>query len=213
MVSAQDHKAVFDGDKGPNTGGMGAYSPAPVVTEAVLKETQEKVLNPMLKAFQQENISYRGILYAGLMVTKNGVKVIEFNVRFGDPETQVVLPRLESDLVEIINAILDNKLNTINIKWKNESATCVVLASKGYPGDYEKNIPITISKTKDMLLFHAGTSNFNNQLVTSGGRVFGLTALGSTIKESIDNTYQQIINVNFSGMFYRKDIGKKALNR
>lgn len=210
MVPAQDHKAAYDGDQGPNTGGMGAYSPAPLVTHELMSKINKIVFDKVKDGFKQEGIEYRGILYAGLMVTESGPKVLEFNVRFGDPETQAILPRLDTDLVEIMQAVCDDKLNTINIKWKKEYAVSVVLASGGYPGNYEKNKKINMPDL-DALVFQAGTKIDQGILKTSGGRVLAVTVLAKTLPEAIKNVYKNIEKINFEKKYYRKDIGKKAL--
>ncbi len=217
MVTSQDHKPVYDGDKGPNTGGMGAYSPAPVVTEEIDKQIVNEILVPTVKGMAKEGRKYKGGLYCGLMVTEDGPKVLEFNVRFGDPENQVILPRLKSDLVEIVDACIDENLSEINLDWSNEACVCVVVASGGYPGSYEKGKEIKgldeISKMDGVVAFHAGTAKKNGKIVTNGGRVLGITALGSTIKGAIDRTYQAVGKIQFEGMHCRRDIGAKALVR
>jgi len=215
MQSAQDHKRVFDNDMGPNTGGMGAYSPAPVVTEKILKEVEEIVFKRMINGMRKEGTPFVGILYAGIMITKDGPKVLEFNVRFGDPETQPILMRLRTDLIDIIEHILDGKLDKIKIEWEQKSAVCVVLASKGYPGEYEKGIEISglddTRTLKDAVVFHAGTSQKSGKVVTSGGRVLGVTAMADTIESAINRAYSVVHMIKFDGMHYRSDIGKKAL--
>jgi phosphoribosylamine---glycine ligase len=215
MQSAQDHKRIFDNDMGPNTGGMGAYSPAPVVTDRILKEVEEKVFKRMIDGMRGEGTPFVGVLYAGIMITKDGPKVLEFNVRFGDPETQPILMRLKTDLVDIIEHILGGKLDKIKIEWEKKAAVCVVLASKGYPGEYEKGKEITgldDAKTlKDAFVFHAGTSLKDGKIVASGGRVLGVTAMADTIESAINRAYSVVHMVKFDGMHYRSDIGKKAL--
>lgn len=215
MASSQDHKRIFDGDRGPNTGGMGAYSPAPVYTPELADFTLKNVLQPVIRGMTAEGRTYTGVIYAGLIVTKEGPKVLEFNARFGDPETQPILTRLETDLVDIIEAILDGKLDTIEIKWRPEAAVCVVLASGGYPGSYDKGMPINGLKeaSADAVVFHAGTAQKDKSFVTSGGRVLGVTALGRDIATAITKAYQAVEKISFSGMQYRKDIGKKALDK
>jgi phosphoribosylamine---glycine ligase len=217
MQSAQDHKRIFDNDMGPNTGGMGAYSPAPVVTTKILKEVEEKVFKRMMEGMSKDGNPFVGILYAGIMVTKDGPKVLEFNTRFGDPETQPILMRLKTDIIDIIEHILDGKLDKIDIEWEKKSAVCIVLASKGYPGEYEKGKVITgleeASKVADAYVFHAGTSLKNGQIVTSGGRVLGVTAMADTIEKAIEKAYSVVHIVKFDGMHYRSDIGQKALGR
>jgi len=211
MVPAQDHKAAYDGDIGPNTGGMGAYSPAPIIDDAMMTKVKEQVFDRMLSGFQSDNLTFRGILYAGLMIDNKEIKVLEFNVRFGDPETQVVLPRLDTDLLDIINAVIDDNLSDIEIKWNDNYAVCVVLASGGYPGSYEKGKLITETDTTGDLIFHAGTREENDSLVTSGGRVFGVTALADNLPSAIDSAYRLVDKINFDKKIYRNDIGKKAL--
>jgi phosphoribosylamine--glycine ligase len=215
MQSAQDHKRIFDNDMGPNTGGMGAYSPAPVVTDKILKEVEDKVFRRMINGMQEEDSPFVGVLYAGIMITKDGPKILEFNVRFGDPETQPILMRLKTDIIDIIEHILEGKLDKIKIEWEKSAAVCVVLASKGYPGDYEKGKEVTgLNETrvlKDAVVFHAGTSLKDSKIVTSGGRVLGVTAMADTIGTAINRAYSVVHMVKFDGMHYRSDIGKKAL--
>jgi len=215
LASSQDHKRIFDGDKGPNTGGMGAYSPAPVVTPEIFKGILEDIVYKTIDGLVKEGIQYQGVLYTGVMLTKKGPKVLEFNVRFGDPETQAILPRLKSDLVEVMLAISEQKLSRIRaLDWDNRACVCVVCASGGYPGNYEKGKEIfgldEAGKIKDVVVFHAGTKRQNNKIISDGGRVLGVTGLGNTIKEAIAKTYQAIEKINFEGMHYRRDIGKKA---
>lgn len=225
LVSSQDHKRLLDKDLGPNTGGMGAYSPAPVVTEKAFKEISEKIIKKTIKGLNKEGLEYRGVLYAGIMLTKNGPKVLEFNVRFGDPETQAIIPRLNSDLLEGILAAscgtLGKFLKSGGFKWDSRACVSVVCASGGYPGDHQKDKPIfgleEAKKMKDIIVFHAGTkrlpqsSQSASSFVTSGGRVLGVTGLGNTIKEAIEKTYKAVGKIRFEGMHYRRDIGNKAL--
>lgn len=215
MVSSQDHKRVFDGDLGPNTGGMGAYSPAPVYTSEVAEFALEKILKPTIAGLKAEGRTYRGVIYAGLMVTKDGPKVLEYNARFGDPETQPVLMRLKTDLVEIMEAILAGCLKGQEISWLEEASVCVVMASGGYPGSYQKGKPIKgLEQTRrDVYVFHAGTALKDGETVTAGGRVLGVTARGKTIREAIESAYGTVEKIHFEGMQYRKDIGGKALKR
>ena len=217
MVSSQDHKAVFDGDKGPNTGGMGAYSPAPVMTKELEKEVIETIMRPTIDAMKKEGREYAGILYAGLMITENGPKVIEFNCRFGDPETQPLLMRLESDLVPILQSCMNKTLADQEIKWSEKAACCVVMASGGYPGSYEKGMEISgleeANALKETVVFHAGTKLDGETVLTNGGRVLGITSLGNSIKESIENAYKAVEKISFEKAYFRKDIGQKALNR
>lgn len=215
MVSSQDHKRVFDNDQGPNTGGMGAYAPAPVYTPAVHRQVMDEIIVPMVRALDAEGRTYRGVIYAGLMITAQGPKVLEFNARFGDPETQPVLSLLETDLVEIIDAILDKRLDSIDIKWKKQSSVCVVLASGGYPGSYEKGKVIKglDQVPGDVVVFHAGTAEKDGEVVTAGGRVLGVTANGPDILSAIKSAYKAIEKISFEGMHYRKDIGYRAVKR
>lgn len=217
MESSQDHKRINDKDQGPNTGGMGAYSPAPVVTPDLLKKVQKEILQTSIDAMAKEGCYYKGVLYVGLMITKEGPKVLEYNCRFGDPETQAVLPRLKTDLVEIIEAVIDEELSAVKMEWDKKSSVCVVIASGGYPGEYGKGFVIEgldeAGKTDDVIVFHAGTSLAGCDTVTSGGRVLGVTALGGSIKEAIERAYAAVAKISFKGMHFRKDIGRKALNR
>jgi phosphoribosylamine--glycine ligase len=224
LASAQDHKRVFDNDAGPNTGGMGAYSPAPIVTDQLLKEIMDKVIYRTIDGLAKEGIDYRGVLYAGIMLTKDGPKTLEFNVRFGDPETEAILPRLKSDLVEIMMAVSSGSLLRVgNFSWDKRACVCVVCAAGGYPGNYEKGKEIfgldKVSAMKDVIVFQAGTSSrvINDlgqkrevEYRTNGGRVLGVTGLGETISEAIDKTYAAVKEISFEGMHYRTDIGKKA---
>jgi len=215
MASSQDHKRVFDADKGPNTGGMGAYSPAPVVTKQIEKQVMEKVMHPTVRAMEKEGRLFKGILYAGLMIHNGEAKVLDFNARFGDPETQPVMARLDSDLIDIIEAILDNKLAATPIKWKADSAVCVVMASGGYPGDYEKGREIRgldkAAARKNVMVFHSGTALRAGKVVTDGGRVLGVTGLGPSVAAAIDNAYAGVHEITFEGAHYRRDIGARAL--
>ena len=217
MVASQDHKRVFDSDKGLNTGGMGAYAPASVVDEEIYKKAKEQVFDNFLKGLKQENIKFKGIIYAGIMISDSIPKVLEFNARFGDPETQVVLPLLKNDLVEVIDTVIDGKLDTVKINWDGGSCVCVVLASGGYPGSYEKGKEISglesAGKLRDTIVFHAGTKTDGSKILTNGGRVLGVTALGKGLKEAIDNTYRAVKKIKFDKMHYRKDIGQKGLKK
>jgi phosphoribosylamine--glycine ligase len=213
MVASQDHKPVFDNDEGPNTGGMGTYSPVPHIPQSVVDEAVETILIPAAKAMANEGRPFRGVLYAGLMITEQGPKTIEFNCRFGDPETQVVLPRLKSDLLDIFMATIHGGLEEMEIEWSDEAAVCVVLASGGYPGPYDKGISITgLKDVKDAVVFHAGTSLDGDQVVTNGGRLLGVTGLGSSIAEAREKAYKGVEKIQFEGKHYRTDIGNKALN-
>jgi len=215
LEPAQDHKAVYDGDEGPNTGGMGAYSPAPIVTPAVMERINRKVLQPALEGILKEKIDFHGVLYAGLMIKDGEINVLEFNVRFGDPETQAVLPRLKTDFVDLCLATINGKLNSINLKWDPRPAVCVVLASGGYPGKYHKHLPISGVKSAeenpDVIVFHSGTDNSHGELVTNGGRVLGVTALGNDLPDAIETAYEAVEKIHFDQMHFRWDIGAKAL--
>lgn len=215
MASAQDHKRVFDGDKGPNTGGMGAYSPAPVVTKKIERQVMEEIMIPTVRAMEKEGRPFKGVLYAGLMIEGGKARVLEFNARFGDPETQPVLARLDTDLIEIIEAILSGTLSKLEVKWKPESAVCVVMASAGYPGSYEKGKVINglekAAARTNVMVFHAGTAVKDGKVVTDGGRVLGVTGIGPEIAAAIDNAYAAVHDIYFEGAHYRKDIGARAL--
>lgn len=213
MVSAQDHKRAFDNDEGPNTGGMGAYSPAPVYTDALADEVLQRVLKPAVDGMRAEGRLYKGVLYAGLMLTKDGVKVLEFNARFGDPETQAVLYRLKSDLVEIMLAVIDGTLADVTLEWTPEPAVCVVVASGGYPGKYAKGQAISglDEQVPGAYVFHAGTAFIGQQVIANGGRVLGVTARGANIREAIDTAYRMVDKIHYDGCFSRRDIGHRAL--
>ena len=214
MLPAQDHKRLLDGDQGPNTGGMGAYAPAPIFTSEMMSQVLETVLEPALRGLKDEGTPFVGVLYAGLMLTPNEIRVLEFNCRFGDPEAQVVLPLLETDLLEIAEACLKGTLADVQIRWNNEAAVCVVLASKGYPEKVESGKLITMNPLpEDVVCFHAGTKAENGNLITSGGRVFGLTAWAGDIETAINKAYSNIDRTSFEGMQYRTDIAHRALER
>ena len=217
MIAAQDHKRVFDGDEGPNTGGMGTYAPAPVMTDVLRLKATELILKPVVEAMAKEGMPYQGCLYAGLMIKGDSVKVVEFNCRFGDPETQVVLPLLDGDLAEIMLACATGTLNKAEVAWYNKAAVCVVMASGGYPESYEKGKEITglaaAEEDKDVVVFHAGTKEAEGKIVTSGGRVLGVTALDSSIRAARDRAYAAVEKIAFEKNFYRKDIAWRALKR
>ena len=210
MVSSKDHKKVFEGEAGLNTGGMGTFSPSEIYTDELAKEVQEKILDKTLEGFKKDNLNYKGILFVGLMITEDGPKILEYNVRFGDPETQSVLFRLDTDLNKIISAILDNNLKNIEINYSKEEAICVMLTSGGYPESYEKGKVISGLENldSDIVVFHSGTKFDNGNIVTNGGRVIGITAKGKTVKEAGKKVYENIKKINFEGMHYRKDIWK-----
>ncbi len=216
LASSQDHKPIFDGDQGPNTGGMGAYSPAPVVTEEVNEKIIEKILRPIIKGMAEEGRLYKGVLYAGLMIHENQPRVLEFNARFGDPETQPALTRMRDDMVPILEACINGTLSRCKIEWDPRASVCVVMSSKGYPGDYEKGKTIEgleeVAQMKDIFIFHAGTEIKEGRVVTSGGRVLGVTGLGEDIPEAIERTYQAVKKISWEGVHYRTDIGRKALH-
>jgi phosphoribosylamine--glycine ligase len=213
--TSQDHKRALDDDKGLNTGGMGAYSPTPFLDDAQLDETTRAVLEPFMRGCVAEGIDYRGILYPGVMLTKNGPKILEFNARFGDPETQVYLTRLENDLVELLDASVDGTLDKIELNWKSAASVCVVMASGGYPGNYVKGKPIhgleDAAKLPDVKVFHAGTALKDGAIVTNGGRVLGVTALGKDLKAAQAAAYAAVEKIHFDGAHFRRDIGAKAL--
>ncbi|UQZ85255.1 Phosphoribosylamine--glycine ligase [Paenibacillus konkukensis] len=212
MVPAQDHKAVFDGDQGPNTGGMGTYTPLPHIPQSVIDEAIETIIKPTAAAMVSEGRPFRGVLFAGLMITPQGPKTIEFNARFGDPETQVVLPRLQTDLLDIFLAAVSGHLEQMDIRWSDDAAVCVILASEGYPGSYTKGLPIEgLADVRDSVVFHAGTALKDGQVVTNGGRVLGVTALGKDIAEARAKAYADADRIRFQGKHYRTDIAKKAL--
>ena len=213
MIAAQDHKRLLDGDEGVNTGGMGAYAPAPIVTAEIMAKVEEKILKPTIAALNAEGITYKGCLYAGLMIVDGEPKVVEFNCRFGDPETQAVLPLLKSDLVDIMVACADGTLDKEKILWSDKSAVCVVMASGGYPKAYKKNLPISgITKARlSSNVFHAGTAMVDGQLVTSGGRVLGVTATAPDIHKAVKKVYKAVNLIKFEDMYYRKDIAHRAL--
>ncbi len=216
MISAQDHKRAYDGDRGPNTGGMGTYAPAPVMTPEMTERAVEEILKPTIAAMAKEGRVYRGCLYLGLMVTADGPKVVEFNARFGDPETQVVLPLLDSDLVAIMCACADGTLADVPIRWKDGAAVCVVLASGGYPGHYEKGQEIhglADAEAMGALVFHAGTAMKDGKLVTNGGRVLGVVGRGADISSAVDAAYAAATKISFKDAYYRKDIAHRALER
>lgn len=213
MVAAQDHKRVFDGDEGPNTGGMGAYSPPPFYTPELHQQVMREIMEPVVKAMAAEGRPYKGVLYAGLMLTADGPKVLEFNVRLGDPEAQVILPLMETDYLTVLEAVIDEKLDETRVSFLSQASVCVVLASGGYPDSYKKGHVITGLEdvSPGTLVFHAGTRRYGSQLVTDGGRVLSVVSTGDTIAQAIDKVYAEIPRIRFEGMHYRKDIGARAL--
>jgi phosphoribosylamine--glycine ligase len=217
MESSQDHKPVGDGDTGPNTGGMGAYSPAPVITDEMMSQIEREILVPVVDCMNRNDTPYKGVLYAGIMVTAGGPRVLEFNVRFGDPETQPIMMRLKSDLLEVCFAVCQRKLDGVTLQWDERPALCVVMASGGYPGDYEKGKEITgidkAGELKDVVVFHAGTAMKDGILVTAGGRVLGITAKGGTVADAKARAYEAVGRISFEGAHYRHDIADKAIRR
>ncbi len=215
MESAQDHKPIGDGDTGPNTGGMGAYSPAPIVSEQMMDQIVREILVPVVDGMNRNETPYKGVLYAGLMITPGGPRVLEFNVRFGDPEAQPILMRMKSDLLDVFEAVCREQLAEVTLEWETRPAVCVVMASRGYPGPYEKGKVITgldkVAQMKDVKVFHAGTAEQDGQIVTAGGRVLGVTALGANIAEAKKRAYEAVEMIHFDGAYYRRDIADKAL--
>ena len=217
MESSQDHKPIGDGDTGPNTGGMGAYSPAPIVTDALMNQIIQEILVPTIDGMNRNDTPYRGVLYAGLMITQGGPRVLEYNVRFGDPETQPILMRMKSDLLEVMEAVCDGRLGGADIEWDPSPAVCVVMASGGYPDSYEKGRVISgleeAAQMKDVMVFHAGTKQKGEHIVTSGGRVLGVTARGDSIGKAKERAYEAAAKIHFEGAYYRRDIADKALKK
>jgi phosphoribosylamine--glycine ligase len=217
LASSQDHKPIYDGDRGPNTGGMGAYSPAPVVTEEVHKRIVDEIMIPTIRGMASEGRPYSGVLYAGLMIANGQPKVLEFNARFGDPENQPIMMRMKGDMVPLLEACIDGNLRNGLIGWDPRWAVCVVMASGGYPGSYEKNKVIRgldrVTETPDVFVFHAGTAKAKEDMVTNGGRVLGVTALGEDARSAIDLAYSAVKKIEWDGVYYRSDIGKRALDR
>ncbi|MHC4630659.1 MAG: phosphoribosylamine--glycine ligase [Planctomycetota bacterium] len=217
MESSQDHKPIGDGDTGPNTGGMGAYSPAPVVTDDLMNQIVREILVPVVDGMNRNGTPYKGVLYAGVMITGGGPRVLEFNVRFGDPETQPILMRLKSDLLQVCLAACDGTLDQISLEWDPRPAVCVVMASGGYPGDYEKGKKITgleeADGMQDIIVFHAGTKSKDRDIVTNGGRVLGVTALGQTVDDAKARAYRAVDKIKFDGAYCRRDIADKAIEK
>jgi len=213
LLASQDHKRLGEGDTGPNTGGMGAYAPVPFFTQEIAHEVEEKILKPVVRALNRRGCPYRGVLYAGLMLTEEGPKVLEFNCRFGDPETQPLMLLLKSDLLEILLAVVEGNLEGKSLEWHGGAAAGVVLASRGYPGEYEKGHPIhgLEEVPEDVVVFHAGTQLQEGRLITAGGRVLCVTSRGKNLREALDKVYGAIEKIRFQGMYYRRDIGYRAL--
>ena len=217
LATAQDHKRIYDADKGPNTGGMGAYSPAPAVAAEMLNGIMKDIVSPTIDAMLKEGIQYKGALYAGLMLTASGPKVLEFNCRFGDPETQAILPRLKNNLLDLIDASIDDEMDLFSLEWDARPCVSVVVASGGYPGEYKTGLEIegleSLKRLKDVYVFHAGTRKAGDKIVTSGGRVLNVTALGSDIRDAIDRCYNAVNLIEFEGIHFRRDIGYRALKK
>jgi phosphoribosylamine--glycine ligase len=217
LATSQDHKQIFDGDKGPNTGGMGAYSPAPILDSALTEVVMEMIIEPMMKGLKRERINYKGVIYVGLMICDGKPYVLEYNCRFGDPEAQPILMRLESDLFELLKATAEGRLKDVGVSWKEDTSICVVLASAGYPGPYGKGTAIngleSFKDSRDVVVFHAGTSFKKGEVVTSGGRVLGVTALGKDIVTAKEIVYKAVEKISFEGMQYRTDISDKAIKK
>jgi phosphoribosylamine--glycine ligase len=217
LPSSQDHKAIYDNDQGPNTGGMGAYSSAPIIDRYMHKKIMEEIMMPTIQAMASEGRPYKGVLYAGLMIDKDRIKVLEFNARFGDPEAQPLLMRIKNDIVPIMEATIEGTLDKCKLEIDDRATVCVVMAAKGYPGSYKKGIPISglkdVKRMKDVVVFHAGTDKKGKTIVTNGGRVLGVTALGNSVKKAISRAYMAASRITWGGVYYRKDIGRKALKR
>ena len=215
MAPSQDHKPVFDGDQGPNTGGMGCYSPVPAMDDELFSEALERIMRPTLRAMAAAGCPYSGVLYGGLIITEGGLRVLEFNCRFGDPESQPVLPRMKSDLAEILEAVADGRLDQVSCEWSDQAAVCVVMASGGYPGDYEKGKEIAgleeADALEDVVVFHAATRREDSRWLTNGGRVLGVTGMGDSLPQAIERAYQGVAAIHFEGAHYRRDIARKAL--
>ena len=215
LASAQDHKRLLDADQGPNTGGMGSYSPAPCVTDDMMAVVQGQVFKPVIAELKSRGIVYKGILYAGLMLTNRGPRVLEFNCRFGDPETQSILPRMETSLVEAMLACINGTLSSCSIRWNKNTCVCVVMVSGGYPGKYTKDLPITglvdAAKVEGVQVFHAGTRISNSDVLTAGGRVLGVTAIGGSLSDTVTSAYRAVLKIKFDGAGYRTDIAYRAL--
>ncbi|MCK9265695.1 phosphoribosylamine--glycine ligase [bacterium] len=208
MVPARDYKRVFDGNQGPNTGGMGCFSSDSLINEPLEEEIKNSLVIPTIEGLKQENIDYRGVLYFGLMLTEKGLYVLEYNVRFGDPETQVILPRMDSSLMDVIDGVINQRISDVDIKWSKKDSICVIMASEGYPGDYKKGRIITgLNLVKNAFVFHAGTDVKDGKLITSGGRVLGVTALDDTIDKARESAYKVVSTISFEGNHFRKDIG------
>ncbi|MEX1054026.1 MAG: phosphoribosylglycinamide synthetase C domain-containing protein, partial [Nitrosopumilaceae archaeon] len=215
MATSQDHKRIYDNDKGPNTGGMGAYSPTPVIDDSISEKIQKNIISKTVSSMKSEGIPFKGFLYAGIMLKDDKLYVLEFNARMGDPECQPIMMRMDSDLYDYVNASIDGNLSMLPpISWKNQSAVCVVLASKGYPESYQKNEEIQglDSQDRNSVVFHAGTKRDDGKVLTNGGRVLGVTALGDTLEAAISNAYSRIDKISWPSKYFRSDIGKKGLS-
>jgi phosphoribosylamine--glycine ligase len=209
--TAQDHKQLCDGNRGPNTGGMGSFSPSRQLDAGLLQEIRDKVLDPFMRGIQKDHLRFRGLLFPGLMLTKDGPRVLEFNCRFGDPETQVLMPRLKTDLLDLLEATITEQLDAINTEWDTRSAVCIVMASGGYPGDYETGKTIVglenVDQIDEVKVFHAGTRRHGDRILTSGGRVLGVTAVGDTLLAARKRAYEAVDKIKFDGSYFRRDIG------
>ncbi len=217
LVPSQDHKPVFDGDRGPNTGGMGAYAPAPVIDDRALREIQHRIIEPAIQGMKKRGRTYRGVLFCGIMMTSEGPMVVEFNSRFGDPEAQAILPLLEDDFAEVAVEVSEGRLPSRPLSWKRKAASCVVMASGGYPGSYKKGLEVTglgsLNELDDVYAFHADTAMRDGKLVTNGGRILGVTALADDLRGSIDRAYEAVDRIHFDNRYFRGDIGEKGLRR
>ena len=215
MAPSQDHKKIFDDDMGPNTGGMGAFSPVAKINEDMLKKIENRIIEPSIRGMKRNNMPFRGVLYAGLMLTAEGPMVLEFNVRFGDPEIQAILPRLKTDIVEVMLASIEGRMDEIQLEWEDRSCICVVMSSGGYPGEYKTGFEIQgldkADKLEDVVVFHAGTKLEDKKIITSGGRVLGVTAMGKSIEKAIERVYEAVESIEFEKCFFRRDIGAKAV--
>ena len=213
MLLAQDYKQALDGDAGPMTGGMGTVAPVSLLDDAQMEEVTAQIIEPTLRGLREEGVTYKGVLFIGLMLTEEGVKVLEYNVRLGDPETQVVLPLLKTDLVDVLEAVTNGRLHEVRLEWSPQSAACIVMAAPGYPGEYPKGLPLSIPPLpENVTLFHAGTALQQGRLVSSGGRVLGVTALADTLEEAVTSAYKGVERVHFEGAHYRRDIGRRVLS-
>jgi phosphoribosylamine--glycine ligase len=215
LLTSQDHKKIYDGDRGSNTGGMGAYAPAPLVTDALMKRIRNEIMDPVLDAVREMKMDYRGVIYFGLMITEDGPRVLEFNCRFGDPEIQAILPLLETDLLDAMIRVSEGKAKDLSLEWRDGAAVCIVMASKGYPAEYERGKVIegldAVGSDEDIIVFHGGTKRVGDRTVTSGGRVLGVTAVGEDFFSAREKAYDAVSRIHFDGAFFRRDIGSRAV--